>query len=245
MYKKISGVYTIQSKIKPERVYVGSGMSIKGRWEAHRRLLRKNKHHSPQLQRHYNKYGANDLVYEILEDGDYINKNHLLAREQGWFDHFSYNNNGFPYFNCDPLAGSRLGSKASMETRKLLSERGKGKKKKPRKPYKQNLTPEQRELKRQQNLGANNPMFGKKRSLESRLAQSERQKGRKHTEEAKRKIGLAHKGIKINRIISEEERKRRSEATSGKNNPMFGKHHSEETKMKLRKPHKKRMNVGN
>ena len=238
-YSKIAGVYMIQSKTKPERIYVGSGMSIKKRWETHRRLLRKNKHHSPQLQRHYDKYGLNDLSFEIVECGEYLCKDHLLSREQGWFVHFSYNGNGFPYFNCDSLAGSRLGSRASIETRKLQSEQRKGKKKKPREPYKLKLTPEQKELRRQRNLGANNPMFGKKRSLESRLAQSERQKGRKSSEETRKKISMSNRG-KHSKPWSEEQKKRLVGWMSGEKNPMFGRHHSEESKMKMRESYKKR-----
>ena len=59
--------------------------------------------------------------------------------------------------------------------------------------------------------------------------------GRKHTEEAKVKIGKAHKG----KTVSLKTRKRISEARKGKsigeNNHFYGKSHTEETKSKKRK----------
>lgn len=59
--------------------------------------------------------------------------------------------------------------------------------------------------------------------------------GRKHTEEAKAKIGKAHKG----KTVSLKTRKRISEARKGKsvgeNNHFYGKNHTEETKSKIRK----------
>jgi hypothetical protein len=52
----ISGIYKIQSIINPERVYIGSAISIRNRWCTHKSELKGNKHHSPKLQNHYNKY---------------------------------------------------------------------------------------------------------------------------------------------------------------------------------------------
>jgi len=122
----ITGVYIIQSLIKTGRIYVGSASTIKGRWSIHKQQLRKGKHHSLKLQRHYNKYGEKDLIFEVLECGDYICKEHLLAREQGWCDHFKYPNTDIPYFNNCKIAGSPLGVKRSEEFCKKLGERSRG-----------------------------------------------------------------------------------------------------------------------
>ena len=62
-------------------------------------------------------------------------------------------------------------------------------------------------------FGENNPFFGKK-----------------HTEETRRKISDKNSG----RIVSEEERKKRSIINSGENNPFYGKHHTDETKEKIK-----------
>lgn len=54
-------------------------------------------------------------------------------------------------------------------------------------------------------------------------------KGKKPSDEARRKIGDAHKGKKQ----SEEARRKNAEANKGENNPMYGKHHTEEAKHKM------------
>lgn len=53
--------------------------------------------------------------------------------------------------------------------------------------------------------------------------------GRKHSEESKRKIGAASLG----RVISEEGRRKRSEAMKGEKNRYFGKHLPESTRQKM------------
>ncbi len=59
--------------------------------------------------------------------------------------------------------------------------------------------------------------------------------GYKETEEHKRKIGEAHKGIKF----TEEHKKKLGEAHMGDKNHNFGKKLTEETKQKMSKAHKK------
>jgi group I intron endonuclease len=115
---KISGIYKIESKIKPDRVYIGSSISIGKRWNLHSEHLRKNIHHSKKLQRHFNKYGESDLIFSILLGCE---KEDLLKIEQYFID--SYN----PYFNNCQLAYSRLGQKLSQETKNKISKSNKGK----------------------------------------------------------------------------------------------------------------------
>jgi len=124
----MAGVYIIQSLTKPERVYVGSSINIRPRWQNHRNKLRDGKHENPKLQNYYNKYGCDDLIYEIIESGEYFNKNHLLSREQGWIYHFQYENTEKPYFNIVKKAGSVAGVKRSPEYCKRSSIRQTGKK---------------------------------------------------------------------------------------------------------------------
>lgn len=54
---KISGIYKIQSKVKPERIYIGSAVNIRHRRNQHFSSLSLNNHHNKKLQYHYNKYG--------------------------------------------------------------------------------------------------------------------------------------------------------------------------------------------
>jgi group I intron endonuclease len=109
---KISGIYQIQSKIKPERIYIGSAVNISARWSSHLGTLRRNKHRSLKLQRHYNKYGITDLEFTILLGCE---KEDLIKTEQYFID--SYN----PFFNSLKIAGSPLGFRHSDEAKKKMS----------------------------------------------------------------------------------------------------------------------------
>ena len=74
----IIGIYQIKNLINDKK-YIGSSYSEKGgiktRWQAHIRKLQKNKHHSLYLQNSWNKYGAKNFEFSILE---IINKNDFL-----------------------------------------------------------------------------------------------------------------------------------------------------------------------
>ena len=109
----ISGIYKIQSLIHPNRCYIGSALNITKRWEQHLRSLKYNKHHSQKLQRHFNKYGKNDLIFSILIGCDKID---LITTEQYFID--SYN----PYFNGCKKAGSNGGFNLTEEQRKKISK---------------------------------------------------------------------------------------------------------------------------
>lgn len=105
---KASGIYKIQSKSAPERVYVGSAINLDHRWAVHLFQLRRNVHHSVKLQRHFNKYGEDDLVFITIEP---CLPEFLVIREQYYIDLLS------PFFNNAKIAGSSLGIKRSEETK--------------------------------------------------------------------------------------------------------------------------------
>ena len=117
--KNISGIYKIVSIIKPDRIYIGSASDIHKRWIQHLRSLKGEYHHSKKLQRHYDKYGKNDLIFSILF-GCEISE--LLSSEQYLID------SSRPYFNVCKIAGSTLGRKASEQTKKKMSLSRKGSK---------------------------------------------------------------------------------------------------------------------
>lgn len=61
----ISGVYRIIN-VTTKKSYIGSSVDIEYRKYSHLCSLRGNKHHSLYLQRAYNKYGEENLKFEIL-----------------------------------------------------------------------------------------------------------------------------------------------------------------------------------
>lgn len=112
--QKISGIYKIQSFIKPERCYIGSGVNIQRRWFEHLTSLKRNKHYSSKLQRHYNKYGRNDLIFSILIGCD---KEDLIVTEQYFIDCCK------PYFNTCIKAYSCFGRKHSEKTKEKIRQK--------------------------------------------------------------------------------------------------------------------------
>lgn len=104
---KIIGIYKIQSKIKPDRIYIGSSIDIRRRWNKHRSDLNTNNHKSIKLQNHYNKYGLDDLEFSIILKE--CKKEELIFLEQIFIDIYN------PYFNCLRIAGSILGYKHTQK----------------------------------------------------------------------------------------------------------------------------------
>lgn len=64
---EFSGVYSITSRATG-RIYIGSSVALRERLATHLRELRRGNHENPRLQNHVNKYGLDDLVFEVLEE---------------------------------------------------------------------------------------------------------------------------------------------------------------------------------
>ena len=113
------GIYIIQSIIKPHKIYVGSSKDIANRWRLHIVKLKNNTHHSPKLRCHVNKYGIDDLRFQVIE---ICEQYQLFPREQFYLDYIK------PFFNTNPIAEGRRDSKLSEETRRKIAMIRKGKK---------------------------------------------------------------------------------------------------------------------
>lgn len=117
MNTEITGIYQIQSKIKPNRIYIGSAVDITNRWASHLSELKKNKHDNGKLQNHYNKYGKDDLLFSIItlcNREELIPINKIIRPEQ--FFIWAYD----PWFNICKKAGSQLGVKRSNITKQKI-----------------------------------------------------------------------------------------------------------------------------
>lgn len=74
---KCAGIYSITSKVSGKR-YIGSSVRICMRWTKHLTDLRTGKHCNSHLQNHYNKYGKEDLLFNVIE---VIERNKLSLQE--------------------------------------------------------------------------------------------------------------------------------------------------------------------
>lgn len=112
---KVSGIYAIVNLSNGKR-YVGSSADIQKRWRVHRRDLKNSNHHSVKLQRAFEKYGAENLDFQILEHVP--DKAQLEVREQYWIDFYQASTR--MGYNLCPVAGNCSGLKASEETKQKM-----------------------------------------------------------------------------------------------------------------------------
>lgn len=193
---KLTGIYKITNKLN-NKIYVGSGIDIKNRWNLHKFKLKNNKHHSIKLQRSYNKHGIDHFIFEVLE---YCSKDVLIEREQYWIDTLNSYNKGY---NCNPIAGSCLGSKRTQKTKNKISKA---------------------------KLGLKRDEITKKKISETMKGKNSGRpswnSGKKISKEHKEKISKSLSGSKnpnYGKKLSEETIKKMSEAKKGTNNPMYKK----------------------
>lgn len=230
------GIYKIMSKITGE-IYIGSAVNVIDRKNKHFSSLRRNKHHNIILQSHVNKYGIDDITFEVIQKIKY--EEDLVAVEQFYLDILN------PVFNICKIAGSALGLKRTPETIAKMSgkpawNRGqktpedvKDKMKEShakREKISRPMSDETKEKLRQINLGRPSPNKGKKASPETIKKLVESHLGKKQSEETKIKRGIYEKG----KLVSDETREKLSIANSVEKPYRRGEKRSEETKEKMR-----------
>jgi hypothetical protein len=76
------GVYQITC-LANGKIYVGSAISLRRRWNGHRRALQGGYHHNPHLQSAWNKYGESQFKFSVLE---LTGIDDVLRAEQIWID---------------------------------------------------------------------------------------------------------------------------------------------------------------
>lgn len=109
------GIYVIRRSGGYE-CYVGQSVCIRKRWDKHRRDLRLGQHASKWMQNVFNKRGANELQFIVVQTGfDRSNKAALASAEQAWFTILR------PVWNTLPVGIVRSGHKLPPETRAKMS----------------------------------------------------------------------------------------------------------------------------
>lgn len=183
---KLCGIYCIRHD---DRFYIGQSIDIKTRWARHRRNLI-NQVGNPKIQNSWNKYGADQFSFEVIE----ICQVELLTeREQYWIDTLDSLNTGF---NCGPAGSStNTGGHMTDEAKQHLSNLYKGI---PR-------TPEvTAKIAAGVKAQANTP--------EGKLMRSINRTGHTHSEESKKKMADASRGV----VMSEETKNKLSLSLKGR-----------------------------
>lgn len=90
--------YKIESKIN-QNLYIGITTDVVARRNRHFNLLSKNKHFNPHLQLAYNKYGAENFVFSIIEEREYEDPALAYKYEQELIELYDSHDNGY---NCNP-----------------------------------------------------------------------------------------------------------------------------------------------
>lgn len=129
-YKEYEGIFCVYKIVNSinNKIYIGSTSDFSKRRVTHFRELQKNIHHNSYLQRSYNKYGKDKFIIDIIEKivfpKEFLlwdKRKILLDREQSYINIYSSAVAKHGY-NLDPIAGSRLGTKASENAKKKMSE---------------------------------------------------------------------------------------------------------------------------
>lgn len=167
-------IYKITNKING-KVYIGqTRVSLKTRWAQHCRP----KSNSRALRHAIEKYGVDSfLIEEVLRVS---NQTELDAQECHHIQQF----NSLVPGGYNLTSGGEGGYTRSEETRKKLSEAGRGK----GRPH----TPESRAKLSAAKMGNKNPQFGKKQSPETIAKRSQALKGRKRASEVIAAIRAHH-----------------------------------------------------
>ena len=95
------GIYKITT-LHNNEFYIGSAVCYNRRISLHITNLKNNKHHSIYLQNIFNKYGRDNLKFELI---DSCNEEELITKEQYYIDTLK------PKYNSLPTAYSNLGFK--------------------------------------------------------------------------------------------------------------------------------------
>lgn len=191
------GIYIIRSTAN-HKVYIGSAYRLSFRLSQHLYAIRKLKHHSKHLQKHFYKYDNGTLSFNLLEVCPVEN---LIEREQFYLNKFNpFRNNGF---NTSEIAGTNRGFKNTEEAKLRMSVIRKAKCIK--------MSDEFKEARRL-------TWLGRKHTPEAIENMKRAQANKKYGEDARKNMSLAHVGKRH----TEEQKKKISEGNKGKGPSTIG-----------------------
>ncbi len=188
---RVSGIYAIRNFVN-SKSYIGSGISLVNRKRDHFLRLNKNKHPNKHLQLSYNKHGKENFQFLELE---YCEPCKLLEKEAWWIK-LADSANKEKGYNKRIIPNSNLGMKLSEETKRKISEAGKGKKHDLLSILKMSLAKKGKKNSEEHRRKVSEALMGKKHSEERKLTHVGK-RGWKAPDEVKLKMSIALKGRKI------------------------------------------------
>lgn len=107
------GIYTITNSVNG-KVYVGSSVRIERRWREHRLALNNGTHVNKYLQNSWEKYGAENFVFAVVETLSDLNSvADLFLAEQRWMDQLNAMDRRVGY-NIADVAGAPTPRKVAV-----------------------------------------------------------------------------------------------------------------------------------
>ncbi|WP_426070173.1 GIY-YIG nuclease family protein [Janthinobacterium sp. DSP2-3-3] len=189
-----SGIYKITNTANG-KIYVGSAVKFKTRWNAHLTTLRRKCHENKKLQAAWLKYGEGSLVFSVIEV--VTDLSNLVQREQHWIDLLNTFKAGY---NMCPTAGNCIGRRFSDESRAKMSASAMGRVMSPETRVK--LSASGRAVSREVRDRIAKLNSGQKRTLETRARQSAAQIGKTHSAETKAKLAA----LAVNMSLEQREK---------------------------------------
>lgn len=172
----MNGIYKITC-VDNGRIYIGQTDNINRRFRHHQNNLKNNNHGNSKLQNSWNKYGESSFIFEMLAEIEEKDAETLEFCEKFFMD--EYRNSGFELFNICPSSNSRLGVKASEETKRKISESRTGIKR----------GPHSEETKKKMSEAAKGRIFSEEHKRNIGISS----KGRIPSEETRKKLSESHK----------------------------------------------------
>lgn len=111
-----AGVYRITCKSN-SHYYFGSSIKIESRFKNHILKLKTQNHRNHRLQRIYNKYGIDSLIFEVVE---YCSPEETLIVEQKFLDKYAHDENCINF--CKDAKAPMKGLKFSEHHKRKMSE---------------------------------------------------------------------------------------------------------------------------
>ena len=224
--QNVPGIYAITNTANNKK-YVGSAKKSRDRLVRHLSQLRSGTHCNKRLQHAWSKYTESTFSFSVVElVDDPIN---LISREQFWIDYFGSANRNTGYNIC-PTAGSHLGRKSTLSSRKKMSLARLGIKRSPEIGLKISASLKGRTLAPATLARMSAANMGKKQTAEHIAARVTKIVGRTYSAEVRARVSAALTG----RSFSTEHRVALSKAAKNRKTQSFtGKTHSLKSRAKI------------